>query len=213
MKAGSRNAVIVSCKKKVIIGLYERRCRSRRILRRSPQPSDFCPFFRPSISACTSSPAAATNVCSSGFYSIAKRRLLYRFNSDMYSRPTWYLYLHSSTLLEYKLWVLVLIMLFCYSCTLWMTVAGKVRTHWRKCGCNGGSGTQPRSLKEAGYRPTMQNARYRDRRVSSSPLKCVSYTAIIVWSEMSEETPCASAERSQLTPCIHHARWVAAEQP
>jgi len=61
-----------------------------------------------------------------------------------------------------------------------------VRTYWRLCGC------------------TIQHAGYRDRYVSPSSLYRWS------WSEVSSaEMPCATAEWSH-PPCIHHARFVAA---
>ena len=79
-----------------------------------------------------------------------------------------------------------------------LKLQAEMQTHWRKRVCGGGADTQPR-------RPP--HTRYRERRVSPSPVKWLSYATVLVWR--------AAMRKSWISqlPRIHHARFVVAEQP
>ena len=86
----------------------------------------------------------------------------------------------------------------------------EVCTHWRKFGCGGGEELVLGLAMKSGHKPTVLQQILTE--MWSVPVLCSAHHTSRHWPEMSEEMPRARAQCSQ-RPWIHHARFVAAEQP
>ena len=97
------------------------------------------------------------------------------------------------------------------SCRTWSTGNSQRRASGRlKCAYTEESVAAARnghSAKKASHKFAIRHVRYQDRRVSPSPVLCISYTVILDWNV--KKTP--RAKWSQL-PHFHHAGFVATKQ-